>query len=141
MWKEFKEFAMKGSMLDLAVGIIIGAAFGKVVSSLVNDVLMPPLGMVIGKVVFSSIFFSLNGQLYPSLQAAKAAGAPTINYGLFLNNILDFFIVAFAVFIVVKQVNHLRRKPESTAPAAPTPTESLLQEIRDTLRSQKRVTN
>jgi len=142
MWKEFKEFAMKGSMLDMAVGIIIGAAFGKVVSSLVNDIIMPPLGMVIGKVDFSSLFIALNGQSYPSLQAAKTAGAPTLNYGVFLNSLLDFFIVAFAVFLVVKQVNILRRSPKAeagAAPPAPTATEKLLTEIRDSLQGQQRV--
>lgn len=139
MWKEFREFALKGSVLDLAVGIIIGAAFGKVVSSFVADVLMPPIGLALGKVDFSNLFLSLNGQAYPSVAAAKAAGAPTLNYGLFLNSIVDFLIVAFAIFLVVKQVNRLR-KPAAAAPAAPpapTPQEKLLAEIRDLLRSRQ----
>ena len=109
MWKEFREFAMKGSVLDLAVGVIIGAAMGKVVSSLVNDVLMPPLGMLLGKVDFTNLFISLNGQFYPSLAAAKGAGAPTLNYGLFINNLLDFLIAASVIFVVVKQVNRVRK--------------------------------
>lgn len=116
MLKEFKEFAMKGNVLDMAIGIIIGAAFGKIVSSMVSDVLMPPIGMLMGSVDFSSLFFSLNGQSYPSLAAAKAAGAPTVNYGVFLQTILDFVIVAFVIFLLVKQINRLKR-PE--APPAP----------------------
>ncbi len=117
MFKEFKEFAVKGNVMDMAVGIIIGAAFGRIVGSLVNDVLMPPIGRLLGKVDFSSLYINLSGTAYDSLAAAKAAGAPTLNYGLFLNTVLEFLIVAFAVFLVVKQVNRLRREP---APAAPT---------------------
>ena len=116
MLKEFKEFAMKGNVLDMAIGIIIGAAFGKIVSSMVSDVLMPPIGMFMGSVDFSSLFFSLNGQPYPSLAAAKAAGAPTVNYGVFLQTVLDFVIVAFVIFLLVKQINRLKT-PE--APPAP----------------------
>ena len=97
MLKEFKEFAMRGNMLDMAVGIIIGAAFGKIITSLVGDVLMPPLGLILGKVDFSNLFLNISGKSYDSLTAAKAAGAPTINYGVFLNNIIDFLIVAFAI--------------------------------------------
>lgn len=107
--QEFKDFALKGNVLDLAVGVIIGAAFSKIVTSLVEDILMPPLGMAMGKVDFSSLFLSLNGQHYPSVAAAKAAGAPTINYGLFLNNILGFVIVALCVFLLVKAVNRKKR--------------------------------
>ena len=117
MFKEFKEFAVKGNVMDMAVGIIIGAAFGRIVSSLVNDVVMPPIGLLLGKVDFSNLFVGLSGTAYDSLAAAKAAGAPTLNYGLFLNTVLEFVIVAFAVFLVVKQINRLRREP---APAAPT---------------------
>ncbi len=109
-FKEFREFAMRGNVLDMAVGIIIGAAFGKIVTSLVNDVIMPPIGLILGKVDFSNLFISLSGS-YPSLAAAKAAGAPTVNYGLFLNTILDFLIVAFAVFLLIRQVNRLVKKP------------------------------
>src|SRR6266540_7324663 len=115
MLQEFKKFALQGSVLDMAIGIIIGAAFGKIVSSLVSDVLMPPIGLLIGKLDFSALFISLSGQTYASLAEAKAAGAPTINYGLFLNNVIDFLIVAFVIFLLVKQVNRLKRKE---APAA-----------------------
>ena len=119
MWKEFKEFAMRGNVLDMAIGIIIGAAFGKIITSFVSDVLMPPIGLLMGKVDFSSLFVSLSGQPYPSLTAAKAAGAPTINYGVFLQTIFDFVIVAFVIFLLVKQVNRLKREP-AAPPAAPT---------------------
>jgi large conductance mechanosensitive channel len=118
MFREFKEFAMRGNVLDMAVGIIIGAAFGKIVTSFVGDILMPPLGLLLGKVDFSNLFISLSGQSYPSLAAAKAAGAPTINYGLFLNTILDFLIIAFAIFLLIRQVNRLTRKAEAPAPPA-----------------------
>lgn len=114
MFKEFKEFIMRGNVLDLAIGIVIGAAFGKIVTSFVNDILMPPIGLVLGRVNFNNLFLSLNGQPYPSVDAAKAAGAPTINYGIFIQNIIDFLIVAFVIFLIVKQVNRLRRKPEPT---------------------------
>ena len=115
MLKEFKDFAVKGNVVDLAVGVIIGAAFGKIVSSAVTDLLMPPIGMIAGKIDFSSLFISLNGESYDSLSKAKAAGAPVIAYGLFLNNTIDFLIVAFVIFLVVKQINRLK-KP---APAGP----------------------
>ena len=115
MLKEFKEFAMKGNVLDMAIGIIIGAAFGKIITSLVADVIMPPIGLILGKVDFSSLFFSLSGAHYDSLAAAKAAGAPTINYGLFLNNVVDFLIVAFVIFMVIRQVNRWK-KPVPVAP-------------------------
>jgi large conductance mechanosensitive channel len=117
MLKEFKAFAMRGNVLDMAVGVIIGAAFGKIVASLVDDILMPPIGRLMGGMDFSNLFVSLNSQGYPSLAAAKAAGAATINYGLFLNSIINFLIVAFAIFILLKQVNRLQ-KP-APAPAAP----------------------
>ena len=119
MFKEFKEFAMRGSVLDLAVGIIIGGAFGKIVSSFVGDLLMPPLGLLLGRMDFSSLFISLNGQHYISLQAAKAAGAPTLNYGLFANTMIDFLFVAFAVFLLVRTVNRLKRQ-QAAAPAVVT---------------------
>ena len=115
MFKEFKTFAMRGNVIDLAVGVIIGAAFGKVVSSLVDDLIMPPIGLALGHVNFSDLFISLNGTRYDTLAAAKAAAAPTINYGLFLNTIINFLIVAFAVFLLVQQVNRWGEKP---APAA-----------------------
>jgi large conductance mechanosensitive channel len=119
MLKEFKEFAMRGNVLDMAIGIIIGAAFGKIVSSFVADIVMPPLGMLLGRMDFSQLFIALNGQDYASLAAAKEAGAPTLNYGLFVNTVLDFVIVAFAVFLLVKAVNSAKRKQEA-APAEPT---------------------
>ncbi len=116
MWKEFREFAMRGNVIDLAIGIIIGAAFGKVVTSLVNDVIMPPLGLVLGHVDFSNLFINLSGTPYPTLAAAKAAGAPTINYGLFINTIIDFLIVALAIFLIVRGINRLRREPPPPTP-------------------------
>ena len=118
MFKEFKEFAMRGNVLDMAVGIIIGAAFGKIVTSFVGDVLMPPIGLLLGKVDFSNLFIDLSGQSHPTLAAAKAAGAATLNYGVFLNTVLDFLIVAFAIFLLIRQVNRWTRKPE--VPSAPT---------------------
>ena len=118
MLKEFRDFAARGNVIDLAVGVIIGAAFGKIVASAVADLIMPPLGMAIGRVDFSNLFISLNGATYPSLDAAKQAGAPTINYGIFLNTVIEFVIVAFAVFLLVKQINRLK-KP---APAVVTET-------------------
>lgn len=120
MLKEFKEFAMRGNVLDMAIGIIIGAAFGKIVTSMVNDVIMPPIGLLLGKVDFNDLFVSLDGKSYASLAAAKAAGAPTINYGTFVNTILDFVIVAFAIFLLIRQVNRLM----PAAPAAPPTTKS-----------------
>ncbi len=117
MIKEFREFAVKGNVLDMAVGIIIGAAFGKIVTSLVEDIIMPPIGLLLGKVDFSNLFISLSGESYPSLEAAKAAGAPLIRYGVFVNQTISFVIVAFAVFLLVKAVNRLRAAPP--APATP----------------------
>jgi large conductance mechanosensitive channel len=118
MLKEFKEFAMRGNVMDMAIGIILGAAFGKIVSSLVSDILMPPIGLLLGNVDFSDLFVNLSRGSYDSLAAAKAAGAPTINVGLFINTVLDFVIVAFAIFIVVKQINRFKRREEP----APAPT-------------------
>lgn len=115
--KEFKDFAVSGNAIDLAVGLVIGAAFGKIVTSLVEDIIMPPLGMLTGKVDFSNLFVALNGETYPSLKAAKDAGAPIIAYGMFANNIVNFLIVAFAVFLVVKQINRFRKEaPATTKP-------------------------
>jgi large conductance mechanosensitive channel len=105
--KEFKEFALRGNVLDMAVGIIIGGAFGKIITSLVNDVIMPPIGLLLGRVNFNDLFFSIDGKPYATLAAAKAASAPTINYGMFLNNVLDFIIVAFAMFLMIRQFNRL----------------------------------
>jgi large conductance mechanosensitive channel len=115
MLKEFREFASRGNVLDLAVGVIIGAAFGKIVTSLVDDLLMPPLGLLLGRVDFKDLFVSLNGEVYQSLAAAKGAGAPTLNYGNFVNTVIQFLIVAFAVFMLVRQINRLK----TPAPAAP----------------------
>jgi len=119
MLEEFKKFAMRGNVVDMAVGIIIGAAFGKIVSSVVKDIIMPPIGMVMGKVDFSNLFINLSGGEYDSLKAAQDAGAATINYGLFVNTVLDFIIVAFAVFLLIKAINKATAKP-AEAPAAPT---------------------
>lgn len=119
MFKEFRDFAVRGNVIDLAVGLIIGAAFGKIVTSFVSDILMPPLGLLLGHVDFSNLFINLSAKHYESLAEAKAAGAATLNYGLFINTLLDFIIVAFAVFLLVRQVNRLTRKP-APAPAAPT---------------------
>ena len=115
MFKEFKEFAMKGNVLDLAVGVIIGAAFGKIVASLVDDVIMPPIGRLLGHVDFSNLFLNLGDKAYDTIAAAKAAGAPTLNYGNFINTIINFLIVAFAIFLLVRTVNRWTAKP---APAA-----------------------
>jgi large conductance mechanosensitive channel len=117
MFSEFKKFAMRGNVLDMAVGIIIGAAFGKIISSLVADVLMPPLGLILGKVDFSNLFLNISGKSYDSLAAAKAAGAPTINYGIFLNNIIDFVIVAFAIFLLIRMVNRWNKPEPAAAPS------------------------
>ncbi len=116
MLKEFKAFAMRGNVIDLAVGLIIGAAFGKIVTSFVSDILMPPIGLLLGGVDYSNLFINLSGRPYPTIAAAKAAGAPTLNYGLFLGTIVDFLIVAFAVFLLVRQVNRFMAPPA----AAPT---------------------
>jgi len=115
MFKEFKEFAMKGNVLDMAVGIIIGAAFGKIITSFVSDILMPPLGLLLGKMDFSNLFLDLSRQGHPTIAAAKAAGAATLNYGMFINTIIDFLIVAFAIFLLIKQVNRFKRQPAAAA--------------------------
>jgi len=112
MLKEFKEFAMRGNVLDMAIGIIIGAAFGKIITSLVNDVLMPPIGLLLGKLDFTKLYINLSGQHYASLADAKAAGVVTINYGVFINTVIDFLIVAFVIFLLIRQVNKFKRQPE-----------------------------
>jgi len=117
MLREFKEFAMRGNVLDMAVGIIIGAAFGKIISSLVNDVIMPPIGLLLGNVDFSNLFINLSGQPYASLAAAKAAGAPVVAIGVFLNSVFDFLIVAFVIFLLIRQVNRTKRQTEVPAVA------------------------
>ncbi|HEX7060582.1 MAG TPA: large conductance mechanosensitive channel protein MscL [Woeseiaceae bacterium] len=138
MLKEFKEFALRGNVVDMAVGIIIGAAFGKIVTSLVNDVIMPPLGLLTGKVDFSQLYLNLTGADYPSLTAAQAAGAATLNYGLFINAIINFIIVAFAIFLLVRAMNRLQRKAEEkpSEPPKPSAEVQLLTEIRDSLKAR-----
>ena len=141
MLKEFKEFAMRGNVMDMAVGIIIGAAFGKIVTSLVNDVVMPPIGLLMGNVDFSNLFVNLTmGSDYASIAAAEAAGAPIIKYGMFINTVLDFAIVAFAIFLLIRALNKLKKKQEAApaAPPGPSGEEKLLREIRDLLKSQGR---
>jgi large conductance mechanosensitive channel len=134
--REFKQFAMRGNVMDMAIGIIIGAAFGKIASSLVADILMPPIGKLMGNVDFSSLFIVLGAGTYPSLAAAKAAGAATLNYGIFINTVIDFIIVAFAIFLIVKGLNTMHRKEEAKVVPSPAPSaeEKLLAEIRDLLK-------
>ena len=116
MLKEFKQFAMRGNVMDMAIGIVIGAAFGRIVTSLVNDVLMPPLGLLLGKADFSGLFLNISGTSYSTLAEAKAAGAATINYGMFINNIIDFLIVAFVIFLLVRQINRWKTPEPVAAP-------------------------
>ena len=137
MLKEFREFAMKGNVLDMAIGVIIGGAFGKIVSSLVSDVLMPPIGLLLGGVDFTGLFLNLSGVAQPSLAAAKAAGAPTLNYGVFLQTIFDFIIIAFVIFMFVKQMNRFKREAPAAPPPGPTNEEKLLMEIRDALKGRQ----
>ena len=141
MLKEFKEFAMRGNVIDLAVGVIIGAAFGKIVTSLVNDIIMPPIGLLMGNVDFSNLFVNLDmSQTYASVAEAETAGAPIIKYGIFINTVLDFAIVAFVIFMVIRAINRFRRKQEAAPPPPPPPPSTevvLLSEIRDLLRAQR----
>lgn len=137
MLKEFRDFIARGSVIDLAVGVIIGAAFGAITTSLVNDIIMPPIGMILGGANFKDLFISLDGQTYPSLAAAQAAGAPVIAYGNFIQVIINFLIISFVVFLLVKAVNKIYKKQEA-APAGPTPDQKLLTEIRDLLKAQSR---
>ena len=135
--KEFKEFAMRGNVVDLAVGVIIGAAFGKIVDSLVKDIIMPPIGKLLGGVDFKSLYFDLSDGTHATLEAAEKAGAPLIKYGAFINTLVDFTIIAFAIFIAVKAINNMKRAEPAPAPAAPPPTPEdilLLREIRDALK-------
>lgn len=134
MLREFREFMSRGSVVDLAVGIIVGAAFTAIVNSLVNDILMPPLGFLLGGLDFSNYFFALSAESFSTLEEAKKAGVATINYGLFINAVLKFLIVGFAIFILVKQVNRFRKQEEKAVPAQ----EVLLTEIRDLLKAQSR---
>jgi large conductance mechanosensitive channel len=134
MLKEFRDFAMRGNVIDLAIGIIIGAAFTTVVNSLVKDIIMPPIGYMMNGIDFSNNFLVLKGDQYPSLKAAQDAGAVSINFGVFINACINFLIVAFAVFLLVKQVNRFRKEAPATPPA-PTTSEKLLMEIRDALKT------
>jgi large conductance mechanosensitive channel len=138
--KEFREFAMRGNVVDLAVGVVIGAAFGKIVDSLVKDIIMPPLGFIIGKVDFTNMFLTLvdgtkNAGPYETLKAAQEAGAVTLNFGMFINSLISFVIVAFAIFLVVKAMNKMKREEVPAPVATETPEEiALLREIRDSLK-------
>lgn len=136
MLKEFKEFAIKGNVIDMAVGVVIGGAFGKIVNSLVADVVMPPIGLLLGKVDFSNLFVNLSGTPAASLAEAKAKGLATLNYGVFLNTSFEFLIIAFTIFVVIKQINRLKREapPAPAAPPEPSNEEKLLAEIRDLLK-------
>jgi large conductance mechanosensitive channel len=141
MLKEFKEFAMRGNVMDMAVGIIIGAAFGKIVTSLVNDILMPPIGFIMGNVDFSDLFLCLSGERcagVESLEAAERAGVASLNYGVSINTVLDFVIVAFAIFLLIRTINRMKRKAEAAADVPPPPSsqEKLLAEIRDLLKGE-----
>ena len=139
MLQEFKEFAMRGNVVDMAVGIIIGAAFGRIVSSFVNDVVMPPIGLLVGNVDFSNLFVNLGSGVYETVAAAEEAGAPILKYGLFLQTVFDFLIVAFVIFMVIKGMNRMKRQQEAEPEAPPAPPEpseeaKLLAEIRDALK-------
>jgi large conductance mechanosensitive channel len=134
MWREFRDFAVRGSVVDLAVGLVLGAAFTTIVNSLVNDLLMPPIGLLLGGIDFSDFFITIKGGSYPTVAAAKAAGAVTLNYGVFINAVIRFVIVAFAVFLLVKQINRLHLNLDAAA-APMTRQEELLAEIRDLLKT------
>ena len=138
MLKEFKEFAIKGNVIDMAVGVVIGGAFGKIVGSLVTDVIMPPIGLLLGKVDFTNLFLNLSGTPVASLADAKAKGLATLNYGVFINTTFEFLIIAFTIFIVVKQINRLKREAPAAPAAPPEPSneEKLLAEIRDLLKKK-----
>ena len=138
MLKEFREFAMRGNVMDMAIGIILGAAFGRIVASLVSDVLMPPIGLLLGGVDFTNLFLTLTGGSFETLAEAQEAGAVTINYGVWINTIISFIIVVFAIFMVIRQMNRLKKKAEEApaAPPAPPKQEVLLEEIRDLLKAK-----
>lgn len=137
MLSEFKKFAMRGNVVDMAVGIIIGAAFGRIVTSLVKDVIMPPIGLLMGGLDFTNLFVNLGDTAYATLAAAEEAGAPVIKYGLFINNVLDFVIVAFAIFMVIRGMNKMKKKEEEAPAKPPEPSDEvkLLTEIRDSLKA------
>lgn len=138
MLDEFKSFAMRGNVVDMAVGIIIGGAFGKIISSLVSDIIMPPIGMLMGNVDFSQLFINLGDKGYETLALAQEAGAPTINYGVFINTVLDFVIIAFAIFMVIRGMNNMKKKEEAkpAEPAKPSEEVQLLTDIRDALKNR-----
>lgn len=136
MLQEFKAFALRGNVMDLAVGVIIGAAFGKIVSSMTNDVIMPVVGLMLGKVDFSQLFINLSGADHATLQEAVDAGAPVLKYGVFINSVLDFLILAFIIFMMVRAMNKLKKAEPPPPPAGPTPDQVLLTEIRDALKSR-----
>ena len=133
MFEDFKAFAVKGNVMDMAVGVIMGASFGKIVSTFTDGVLMPPIGLMMGGINFNDKFINLSNTAYDTLDAAKKAGAPVITYGALITNLIDFVIVAFVLYLLVKQINRLRAQPAPTPPAAPTPDQKLLGEIRDLL--------
>ncbi|ALW84542.1 mechanosensitive ion channel protein MscL [Hymenobacter sedentarius] len=136
---EFKEFIAKGNVLDLAVGVIIGASFGKIVTSLTDDILMPIIGLALGKVDFANLFVAMNGQHYATIEEAKKAGVGTINYGLFINALINFLIIAFIIFLIVKAANRMKKAPIEVVavPAPPTTEQQLLMDIRDSLRASR----
>ncbi|MCL4780219.1 MAG: large conductance mechanosensitive channel protein MscL [Gammaproteobacteria bacterium] len=136
MLQEFKAFALRGNVMDLAVGVIIGAAFGKIVASMTNDVIMPVVGLMLGKVDFSQLFITLSGADYATLQEAVDAGAPVLKYGVFMNSVLDFVILAFIIFMMVRAMNKLKKAEPPPPPAGPTPDQVLLTEIRDALKNR-----
>ncbi len=136
MLKEFKEFAMKGNVMDLAVAVIIGGAFGKIITSLVEDIIMPVVGLLLGKIDFTNLFISLSGGTFATLDEARKAGAATLNYGLFINNIVNFLIIALSIFLVVRALMKMKRKDDEAPPAEPTAQEVLLTEIRDILKAK-----
>ena len=140
MLKEFGEFIKRGNVIDLAVAVVIGAAFGAIVKSLVDDIIMPPIGLLLGGVDFSNLFINLSGGNYPSLAAAQEAGVATINYGLFVNAVINFLIVAFVIFLIVRQINKMKKEEEAAPPPPPEPSaeEKLLAEIRDLLKEQSK---
>ena len=137
--EEFRKFIMRGNVIDMAVGVIIGGAFGKIITSLVNDVLMPPIGLLLGNVDFTNLFISLTGAAFPSLAEAQKAGAPTLNIGVFINNVISFLIVAVVLFMAIKAMNQLRRKQEEDPQSEPPPSREVqvLEEIRDALLDRR----
>ena len=136
---EFKVFISKGNVLDLAIGVIIGASFGKIVTSLTDDIIMPVVGLALGKIDFANLFIAMNGQHYATLTEAKKAGVGTINYGLFINSLINFLIIAFIIFMIVKAANRMKKAPVEVVavPAAPTTDQQLLMDIRDSLRASR----